>query len=93
MSVPGLSQGVVAGWVSACIYQASACSSSHMSQGGIEGAAQLQLDSHKLKKSSALFLRDSQDGACMLPSGFLSTCRGQLVFLLLRALNPVVLLC
>lgn len=64
-----------------------------MPQGWREGAAQLRLDPHELKKSSALFLRDSQDGVCILPCGFLGTHRRQPVFLQLRALNPVVLLC
>lgn len=60
-----------------------------MSEGGREEAAQLQLGLHQVRKRSALLETLRMVSACL--DGFLGMCGGQPVFLLLRALNLVVL--
>lgn len=67
-------------------------SRSHVSQGGREGATQLQLDPHKLRKSSSV-LRVSQSDVRRLPAQFLGAYRGQHILVLLRTLNSIVFLC
>lgn len=53
-SVPDLSQGAVAAWVSAYKHQVPACSKPDMLREGRGEAVQLQLDPHKLRKNSTL---------------------------------------